>query len=137
MNFGSFFQLEQQVQRAVIVALLVLLALAILIGGGATLYYRAEAAEAREELTRCAGDLAVEKANVGTLEEALGRQNTAVAAIQSEADKRVELSEQARKRAEAAAEKHRTAAAGIMAAKPADPNDLCGSALGLYNGRRP
>lgn len=129
--------LEGQVQRTVIAALLVALALAIIAGGAGTLYYRAEAAEAREALTRCTGDLAVEKANVTGLKDALGVQNRAVDALQVEADKRVALSEEARKRAEAEARKHRAAADGIMAAKPDDATDLCGSALRLFNRGRP
>lgn len=128
--------LEGQVQRAVIAALLVALALAIIAGGAGTLYYRAEAAEAREALTRCTGDLAVAQANVETLTGSINSQNLAVDALKDESDKRVAESEAARKRAEAAAEKHRAAADGIMAAKPADPNDLCGSALRLYQERR-
>lgn len=129
--------LEGQVQRAVIAALLVALALAIIAGGAGTLYYRAEAADARAKAARCAGDLAVEKANVGRLEDAVAVQNRAVDAIQVEADKRVALSEEARKRAEAEARKHRAAADGIMAAKPDDATDLCGSALRLFNRGRP
>lgn len=132
-----FFGLAAKVQQAIIIALLAALALSILVGGGMTLYYRAEAAEAREKLTRCAGDLAVEKANVEGLKGAIVVQNKAVQAIKDEADKRVRASEEARARAAAAAEKHRKTAIGLLEAKPADPNDLCASALAIYRGRRP
>ena len=136
MNLGSFFQLEQQVQRAIIIALVVMLGLAVLVGGGATLYYRAEAADARLEAARCAADLAVEKANVVTLKGAVANQNKAVDALREETEKRVKDAEAARKRAEANAKVYEDRARGLMNATPDDANDLCGSALSLYRRSR-
>lgn len=124
--------LEGQVQRAVIAALLVALALAIIAGGAGTLYYRAEAAEAREELTRCAGDLALERANVKGLKDAIGVQNGAVEALESTAQAALAESAAAREAAALAAAEAQRRAGDIQARPPSDPSDMCRSALDLY-----
>ena len=137
MPIGSFFQLEQQVQRTIIIALVVMLGLAVLVGAVGILYYRAEAADARLEATRCAADLAVSQANVVTLKNGVANQNKAVDALRDETEKRVKDAEAARKRAEANAKVYEDRARGLMNATPDDPNDLCRSALSLYRRSRP
>lgn len=135
MNLGDFFGLDREIQRAVIIALLVLLALSLLGGVGGTLWYRAEAASARSESAQLAADLAVERANVAGCKAALGRQNEAVAAFKDQADRRVAEAEKHAQEARRLADAAARTAAGILAEKPVDPADLCGSAMALYRAR--
>lgn len=128
----QFFGLEAQVQRTAIIALLVALALSVLIGGGATLYYRADAAEAREATAKCAGALAVEQANVKGLKDAIGVQNGAVEALASTAQAALAESVEARKAAQRAAAEAQRRAGEIKQRPPSDPTDMCRSALDLY-----
>lgn len=132
---AAFFGLAQKVQQAIIIALLVALGLACLAVVAlvvAALYYRGEAANAKLELSRCAGDLAVSQANVDTLKGSIANQNRAVDALKEEADKRVKAAEEARKRADSQAKANERLAGEILSSRPANPDDLCGSALTLY-----
>lgn len=128
----AFFGLQVQAQKAVIAVLLVLLLCVAIAGGGATLYYWADAKSARADAATAAGDLVVERANVKACRTAITNQNAAVDGLAAQSKATLAAAEAALRAATADAAKNRKRADDILAAKPDDPADLCASALTLY-----